>query len=174
MVRCTIRGSGMTRDAVLGVVNGHFSVQVERIVRVNSFESRLSSLAPWFLALLRVVAALLFMSHGTMKLLGFPASDFQPPLFSLFGLAGILEIAGGLLLVLGLFTRPVAFILAGEMAVAYFVAHAGQSFFPLQNGGESAVLFCFIFLYLVFAGPGAAALDNARGGGVQVAAQRAG
>jgi putative oxidoreductase len=115
------------------------------------------------------------MSHGTMKLLGFPASDFQPPLFSLFGFAGILEIAGGLLLVLGLFTRPVAFILSGQMAVAYFMAHASQSFFPLQNSGESAVLFCFIFLYLVFAGPGAAALDNVRtGGGARVAAQRAG
>jgi putative oxidoreductase len=141
---------------------------------VNSFEIRLTSLAPWFLALLRVVAALLFMSHGTMKLLGFPASDFQPALFSLFGLAGILEIAGGLLLVLGLFTRPVAFILAGQMAVAYIMAHACQSFFPLQNGGESAVLFCFIFLYLVFAGPGAAALDNARGSTATPIMQRAG
>jgi putative oxidoreductase len=164
----------LARDAVLGVVNGYFSVQIERIDRVNSFESRLTSLAPWFLALLRVVTALLFISHGTMKLLGFPASEFQPPLFSLFGLAGILEIAGGLLLVLGLFTRPVAFILAGEMAVAYFMAHAGQSFFPLQNGGESAVLFCFVFLYLVFAGPGAAAVDNLRAGGARVAMQRAG
>ena len=141
---------------------------------MNSLESRLTSLAPWFLALLRVVAALLFMSHGTMKLLGFPASDMSPPLFSLFGLAGIIEIAGGILLVLGLFTRPVAFILAGEMAVAYFMAHAGQSFFPLQSGGESAVLFCFFFLYLVFAGPGAAALDNLRAGGARVAMQRAG
>jgi putative oxidoreductase len=142
---------------------------------VNSFESRLTSLAPWFLALLRVVTALLFMSHGTMKLLGIPASDFQPALFSLFGLAGVLEIAGGILLILGLFTRPVAFILSGEMAVAYFMAHAGQSFFPLQNGGESAVLFCFIFLYLVFAGPGAAAVDNLRAsGGARVATQRAG
>jgi putative oxidoreductase len=140
---------------------------------VNSFESRLTSLAPWFLALLRVVAALLFMSHGTMKLLGFPASDFQPPLLSLFGLAGVLEIVGGLLLVIGLFTRPVAFILSGQMAVAYFMAHASQAFVPLQNGGESAVLFCFIFLYLVFAGPGAAAVDNLRSGGVTLAPQRA-
>jgi len=132
---------------------------------LNSFESRLGALAPWFLALLRIVTALLFMSHGTMKLLGFPASDFQPALFSLVGLAGVLEIVGGILLVLGLFTRPVAFILSGQMAVAYFMAHAGQSFFPLQNGGESAVLFCFVFLYLVFAGPGAAAVDNLRRGG---------
>jgi putative oxidoreductase len=164
----------MARDVVLRVVNGHFPFN-RKDRQVNNSDSRLTSLAPWFLALLRVVAALLFMSHGTMKLLGFPASDFQPPLLSLFGLAGIIEIAGGLLLVLGLFTRPVAFILAGEMAVAYFMAHAGQSFFPLQNGGESAVLFCFIFLYLVFAGPGAAAVDNIRAiGGARVATQRAG
>jgi len=129
---------------------------------VNSFTGRLNSLAPYFLALLRVIAALLFMSHGTMKLLGFPASDFQPPLFSMLGLAGALEIVGGLLLVIGLFTRPVAFILSGMMAVAYFMAHAPQGFVPAQNGGEPAVLFCFIFLYLVFAGPGAFAVDNTR------------
>lgn len=141
---------------------------------MTSLESRLTSVAPWFLALLRVMTALLFMSHGTMKLLGFPASDFQPPLFSLFGLAGMIEIVGSLLLILGLFTRPAAFILAGEMAVAYFMAHAGQSFFPLQNGGESAVLFCFIFLYLVFAGPGAAAVDNLRGGAATPVTHRAG
>ncbi|HET7717968.1 MAG TPA: DoxX family protein [Bauldia sp.] len=131
-------------------------------------------MAPWFLALLRVVTALLFMSHGTMKLLGFPASDMSPPLLSLFGIAGVIEIVGGILLVLGLFTRPAAFVLSGEMAVAYFVAHAPQGFFPLQNGGESAVLFCFIFLYLVFAGPGAAAVDNIRSGAAAPAAQRAG
>ena len=129
---------------------------------MNSLTTRLTSFAPYVLALLRVIAALLFMSHGTMKLLGFPASDFQPPLFSLFGLAGVLEIVGGLLLVIGLFTRPVAFILSGMMAVAYFMAHAQQAFVPAQNGGEPAVLFCFIFLYLVFAGPGALAVDNAR------------
>jgi putative oxidoreductase len=141
---------------------------------MNSLEVRLASLSPWFLSLLRVVAALLLISHGTMKLLGFPASDFQPPLFSLFGLAGVIEIAGGLLLVLGLFTRPAAFILSGETAAAYFIAHAPQSFFPLQNGGESAVLFSFVFLYLVFAGPGAVALDNLRSSGTRMAMQRAG
>ena len=141
---------------------------------MNSLQARLTSLSPWFLALLRVMAALLLISHGTMKLLGFPASDFQPPLFSLFGLAGVIEITGGLLLVLGLFTRPAAFILSGETAAAYFIAHAPQSFFPLQNGGESAVLFSFTFLYLVFAGPGAVAVDNLRAGGTRMAMQRAG
>jgi putative oxidoreductase len=78
------------------------------------------------------------------------------------GLAGTLEIVGGVLLVLGLFTRPVAFILAGEMAFAYFMAHAPQSFFPIKNGGESAILFCFVFLYLAAAGAGAWSLDAAR------------
>ena len=141
---------------------------------MNSLQARLTSLSPWFLALLRVMAALLLISHGTMKLLGFPATDFQPPLFSLFGLAGVIEITGGLLLVLGLFTRPAAFILSGETAAAYFIAHAPQSFFPLQNGGESAVLFSFTFLYLVFAGPGAVAVDNLRAGGTRMAMQRAG
>ena len=129
---------------------------------MTSFEARLTALAPYFLALLRVMTALLFLSHGTMKILGFPASDFQPALFSLPGIAGILEIVGGILLVLGFLTRPVAFIMSGMMAVAYFMAHAPQGFVPAQNGGEPAVLFCFIFLYLVFAGPGAFAVDNAR------------
>jgi putative oxidoreductase len=109
------------------------------------------------------MAALLFMAHGTMKLLGFPASDNPgPALFSLMGFAGVLELVGGLLLVLGLFTRPVAFILAGEMAFAYFMAHAPQSFFPIVNRGESAVLFCFVFLYLAAAGAGPWSVDAAR------------
>ena len=100
------------------------------------------------------------MAHGTAKLFGFPETGMSPPLFSLFGFAAVLEIVGGILIVLGLFMRPAAFILAGEMAVAYFMAHAPQSFFPIVNQGESAVLFCFVFLYLVFAGPGAWSLDN--------------
>jgi putative oxidoreductase len=113
------------------------------------------------LAVLRIMTALLFLAHGTQKLFGFPASPSpSPALFSLFGLAGTLEIVGGLLLVLGLFTRPVAFILSGEMAFAYFLSHFPKSFFPAQNGGDAAVLFCFVFLYLVFAGAGAWSLDN--------------
>jgi putative oxidoreductase len=119
--------------------------------------------APRLLSVLRIMAALLFMAHGTMKLLGFPASDNPgPALFSLMGFAGALELVGGLLLVLGLFTRPVAFILAGEMAFAYFMAHAPQSFFPIVNRGESAVLFCFVFLYLAAAGAGPWSVDAAR------------
>jgi putative oxidoreductase len=113
------------------------------------------------LAVLRIVTALIFIEHGTQKLFGFPPSpNPQPPLFSLFGLAGVLEILGGLLVLLGLYTRPVAFILAGQMAVAYFMGHLPEGFFPVNNGGDAAILYCFVFLYLVFAGPGAWSIDG--------------
>ncbi|MGN6538525.1 MAG: DoxX family protein [Mesorhizobium sp.] len=119
--------------------------------------------APRLLSVLRIMAALLFMAHGTMKLFGFPDSGRPgPELFSLMGFAGTLEVVGGALLVIGLFTRPVAFILSGMMAVAYFMAHAPQDFFPIKNGGESAILFCFVFLYLVAAGAGPWSVDAAR------------
>ncbi|WP_338809097.1 DoxX family protein [Neisseria leonii] len=126
----------------------------------------LSKFQPVLLSVLRIVTAYLFMLHGTAKLFGMPYmeyfADFQ--LFSLPDLAGILEVFGGLLLLLGLFTRPVAFILSGQMAVAYFMAHAAKApLLPLMNGGEPAVLFCFVFLYLSAAGGGAWALDNLRG-----------
>jgi putative oxidoreductase len=127
---------------------------------LTNLESRLSAYSPQFLSILRIITALLFISHGTAKLFGFPDAGMNPPLLSLPGFAGVLEVVGGLLLVIGLFTRPVAFILAGEMAVAYFMAHAPQSFFPMINQGESAIFFCFIFLYLVFAGPGAWSADR--------------
>jgi putative oxidoreductase len=125
--------------------------------------SRLNAYAPYFLAILRIMAALLFIAHGTSKLFGWPSAGMQPPLVSLFGFAAILETVGGILLVVGLFTRPVAFILSGEMAVAYFMAHSPKDFFPINNAGESAVLFCFVFLYLVFSGPGAWSIDRERG-----------
>lgn len=117
---------------------------------------------PQALAALRIMTALQFIEHGTQKLFNFPASDHAGALTGLTGTAGILEFAGGILLALGLFTRPVAFLLAGEMAIAYFMAHMPQGFFPVNNGGDSAISFCFIFLYLVFAGAGAFALDNRR------------
>jgi putative oxidoreductase len=119
--------------------------------------------APHLLSVLRIVAAFLFMAHGMQKWLGFPAPFPMPiTLFSLLGIAGLLELAGGALLVVGLFTRPVAFILSGEMAVAYFMAHAPKSFWPTLNGGEAAVLYCFVFLYLAAAGPGPWSLDRSR------------
>ncbi|MBW6397510.1 DoxX family protein [Roseomonas sp. HJA6] len=121
--------------------------------------------APYALGVLRIVAALVFFEHGTQKLLGFPVrpgGGDGPALFSIYWLGGVLELVGGALLVLGLFTRPVAFILSGQMAVAYWFWHAPRSVYPLLNGGDAAVLYCFLFLYLVFAGPGAFALDKVR------------
>ena len=116
------------------------------------------------LSVLRIVAAFLFIAHGTQKLFGWPASEPQKTveLMSLVGVAGVLETFGGLLLLLGLFTRPVAFVLAGEMAVAYFMAHAPQGFWPLLNRGELPALYCFLFLYLAAVGGGPWSLDAAR------------
>jgi putative oxidoreductase len=120
--------------------------------------------APILLSVLRIVAGFLFIAHGTQKLLGFPApAGFEVTLMSRAGIAGLLEIVGGALLILGLFTRPVAFVLAGEMAFAYFLAHAGQNFWPLLNRGELAVLYCFLFLYFAAAGGGPLSLDALRG-----------
>lgn len=115
--------------------------------------------APRALSILRIVAALIFMEHGTQKILGFPASTIHPPILSMPGTAGLLELIGGALLLIGLFSRPVAFLLAGEMAVGYFLVHAPKSFFPALNGGDAAILFCFVFLYFFFAGPGPWSVD---------------
>ena len=116
------------------------------------------------LSLLRIMSALLFIEHGTMKLLHFPAAmpgleDHLPPLMLI---AALLELVGGTLLAIGLLTRPVAFILSGQMAVAYFMAHASQSFFPAINMGDAAVLFCFVFFYIACAGPGPISIDAMR------------
>jgi putative oxidoreductase len=125
-------------------------------------ESTLQSVwGPRLLSILRIVSALIFFEHGTQKLFGFPPSEGGggPPLFSLMGLAGLLETVGGALLLLGLFTRPVAFILSGMMAVAYWMAHAPQSVYPISNGGDAAILYCFVFLYLFAVGGGPWSLD---------------
>ena len=121
---------------------------------------------PRMLSILRIVAALLFMQHGAQKLFDMPSSSQggTVPLLSMIGVAGILEFFGGLLVFLGLCTRPVAFILAGEMAVAYFMVHSPQSFWPIINRGEMAVLYCFVFLYLAFAGGGVWSIDHLRKG----------
>lgn len=124
--------------------------------------SALDRYTPYAIAVLRIVTALIFIEHGTQKLFGFPPSDTgQPAVLSLFGIGGILEAFGGLLILVGLFTRPVAFVLAGQMAVAYWMFHAPQSFFPMLNGGDAAILYCFVFLLLVVTGPGAWSLDGA-------------
>jgi putative oxidoreductase len=117
-------------------------------------------------ALLRIVTAYLYLTHGTSKLLGMPhvANFDNLRLFSLMGFAGILELVGGLLLLIGLFTRPVAFVLSGEMAVAYFMAHGSQGYVlvPMLNRGELAALYCFVFLFFAAAGAGAWSVDGAR------------
>ncbi|WP_236020507.1 DoxX family protein [Sabulicella rubraurantiaca] len=121
--------------------------------------------APHALAVLRIATAIIFMLHGTQKLFGFPAppSSGLPEVFPLFWIGAVLEFVGGFLILLGLLTRPVAFFLSGEMAVAYWMFHAPRSLYPTLNGGDAAILYCFVFLLLVFTGPGAWSLDGARG-----------
>jgi putative oxidoreductase len=117
------------------------------------------SFSSYVLSVVRIVVGLLFLEHGTAKFLGFPATQRAPEALSMSGVGGLLELIGGALIVLGLFTRPVAFLLCGEMAVAYFYAHFPRNFFPVINGGDAAILYCFVFLYLMFAGAGPWSLD---------------
>ncbi len=116
---------------------------------------RLSAYAPQALAVLRIIAGLLFLEHGLQKLINFPAAAQAIPLDGLTTTAGIIETIAGILIIIGFFSRPAAFIASGMMAVGYFMVHAPMGFFPVNNYGEPAVLFCFVFLYLAFAGPGA-------------------
>jgi putative oxidoreductase len=134
-----------------------------RVASKPSILARWSSWGPQLLSLLRIVAAFVFMTAGTMKLFAFPTgvppNNGIVPLVSQMGLGGVLEVFGGFLLLIGLFTRPVAFILSGEMAVAYFQFHYPQNFWPTINNGIPAVLYCFIWLYFSAAGPGPWRLD---------------
>jgi putative oxidoreductase len=129
-------------------------------------EKLLGNYAPQIYALLRIVVGFLFFCHGLQKVFGLfggvDGAGAAAPLFSLFGVAGMIEILGGLLVMLGVFTGTIAFILSGEMAVAYFIGHFPSGFWPIQNRGEEAVLFCFIFLYMATQGSGIWSLDAAR------------
>jgi putative oxidoreductase len=118
-----------------------------------------SNLAPYVLSILRIVVALLFFEHGLSKLFGFPQASPYPALFSLSWFAAAIEFIGGALLAVGLFSRTSAFIMSGEMAFAYFISHAPHDFFPIINRGDAAILYCFIFLYIAFAGGGPWSLD---------------
>lgn len=130
------------------------------VMRASNLIAKWTAWAPRLRSVLRIVAALMFMSAGTMKLFGFPAPHpGTMKLLSQIGLAGLLETFGGALLVVGLFTRPVAFILSGEMAVAYFQVHFARGFWPVANGGMAAALFCFVWLYFSAAGAGPWSLD---------------
>ncbi|MFE0016591.1 DoxX family protein [Mesorhizobium sp. NPDC059054] len=122
----------------------------------------IDSLRPQFLSILRIVSALTLFQYGSGKLLGFPALERVPATFSLPWFAGVLELIGGALLLAGLFTRPAAFVLSGLMAFAYWIGHAPNSFFPILNGGNLAIVYCFVFLYLFAAGPGPWSLDAYR------------
>lgn len=121
-----------------------------------------SKWSPVLLSVLRIVAGFLYMAHGAQKLFGFPApmQGGAPHMFTLIWFAGVLEFFGGLLVMIGLFTRPVAFLLSGQMAVAYFMFHAKGGYWPLLNQGELAVLYCFLFLYLAATGPGPWSVDS--------------
>jgi len=137
----------------------------ETLMSAPNIGTRWSAWAPQLLSLLRIVAAFLFIQYGTMKLFGVPMAmpgGTTASLMTQTGIGGLLELVGGAFLLVGLFTRPVAFILSGEMAVAYFQFHAPQSFWPLVNQGAPAVLYCFIWLYLSAAGPGPWSLDALR------------
>ena len=122
----------------------------------------LSRWQPQLLAILRIVVGLLFVEHATQKFFAFPAPFPVSPLPAMLIAAGAIELVGGLLVTVGLFTRIAAFIASGEMAVAYFMGHFPKGFWPAQNMGEGAILYCFIFLYIAAAGPGAWAIDNRR------------
>jgi putative oxidoreductase len=123
---------------------------------------RVSAWSPYWLSIMRIMVALLFLEAGTQKLFDFPAAAEPMPMNALLWVQGTIEVVGGILLAVGLFTRPTAFILSGNMAIAYFMVHAPQSFFPINNQGDTAILFSFVFLYFFFAGGGAWSVDAAR------------
>lgn len=137
----------------------------EEKLSMQGMNGFLAAQSPRVLSVVRIMTGLLLLQHGLMKFIGFPVApqSYPPPMFSLFWIGGVIEIVGGVLIVLGLFTRSAAFILSGQLAVAYFMFHAPKSFYPLANGGEAAVLFCVVFFYLIFAGPGAWSIDAQRG-----------
>jgi putative oxidoreductase len=124
-------------------------------------EQTAAGYAPYVRSILRIVAALLFLEHGLSRLFGWPSALPHPPMFTMYWFAGMVELVGSLLVLPGLFTRVAAFVMSGEMAFAYFISHQPRSFFPILNGGDGAILYCFVFLYLAFAGAGPWSLDAA-------------
>ena len=140
-------------------VEEHLSDMMQSELTSTSYHDTWSRYSPYILSIVRIVVALLFFEHGLSKMFGFPQPMAAPALFSLAWFSGAIEFVGGGLLDLGLFSRAVAFVMSGEMAFAYFISHAPHSFFPIINRGDAAILYCFIFLYLAFAGAGPWSLD---------------
>jgi putative oxidoreductase len=155
------------RAAVIGarsVAPGIKGIAMDQAVTTSSAHASSSAtaldrFAPYMLSILRIMTALLFLQHGLSKYFGFPQAMDPFPVFSLVWFAALIELLGGILVTLGLFTRIAAFIMAGQMAVGYFLFHAPKSFFPILNHGDAAILYCFVFLYFVFAGAGPLSLD---------------
>jgi putative oxidoreductase len=140
----------------------HASAGLMRRTSAGFSVASLDRLSPHVLSILRIVAALLFLEHGMSRLFAYPSPLPTPDVFTLYWFAGAIEFAGGALVLAGLFTRAAAFIMSGEMAFAYFISHAPHGFFPILNRGDGAILYCFIFFYLVFAGAGPWSLDALR------------
>ena len=128
-----------------------------------ALEQTLAAPSPYIRSIVRIVIALLFLEHGLSRLFGWPSALPTPPALTMYWFAGAIELVGGALLVLGLFTRPAALIMSGEMAFAYFISHAPAGFFPILNRGDAAILYCFIFLYIAFAGGGPWSIDALMG-----------
>lgn len=134
-------------------------------MNLKDCERKLSRFTPELLSILRIVTALMLLQHPLTKFFAFPGTMATPATFSLIWFAGAIELVGAVLVLIGLFTRPAAFILSGEMAFAYFIGHAPKGFYPLTNGGEPAIFFCFVLLYIAAAGAGPWSVDAARGRG---------
>ncbi|MEI8154999.1 MAG: DoxX family protein [Hyphomicrobiales bacterium] len=122
-------------------------------------EQTVAGYSPYVRSIVRIVVALLFLEHGLSRLFGWPSALPSPPVLTMYWFAGAIELVGAVFLLLGLFTRPMAFIASGEMAFAYFISHAPRNFFPILNGGDGVILYCFIFFYLAFAGAGPWSVD---------------
>jgi putative oxidoreductase len=145
--------------AILLVTAAAFAAFADAPAATSGLAAAFEQYRPYVLSILRIMVGLLFLQHGMAKMFNFPPQGDMPVFPRPEWFAGRIELVGSTLIALGLLTRPVAFILSGEMAFAYFISHRPRSFFPLLNGGEPAVLFCFVFLYLVFAGGGPLSLD---------------